>query len=120
MHQDQKPTPEWLNTSFLQNALKSYKNDDAIEVLNFDVRAGFGEHFASAMFRSKIEFKSSKAELEVLSVVIKAKPGEEGIQLQNVSGGPLFENETRMYKETLPAMHQLFERCGMKIKFGPE
>lgn len=116
-------TPDWLNKGFIQTAVRNWKSDDTIEVLSFDVRSNFSEHFASTMFQSKIEFKSTKypkSESETLSVVIKAKPVDEGLKTKVVSSGQLFETEIQMYKETIPAIHQLFERCGMEIQLGPE
>lgn len=115
--------PEWLNKAFLEAALHSYKHDNTIDVLSFDFRTGFSEHFASTMFQSKIVFKSAKfpkSEPESLDVVVKAKPVNEGIKMNVVGSGPLFETEIKMYTETIPAIHQLFERSGMKEKIGPE
>lgn len=125
MHQQQttQATPEWLNSNFLQNALKSYRHDGTIEVLNFKLKQGFSEHFASEMFQCSIDFKSTKypkSEPETLDVVIKASPIGDDLKMKVVTGGPLFRNEIRMYKESIPAIHQLFERNGMKIVFAPE
>ena len=123
MHKPQESTPEWLTDNLLQVALKSYKHDDTVKVLNFDVRSGFSEHFGSVMFQSKIEFKSSKhpkSEPETLNVVIKAEPAGDALNSKIVAGGPLFETEVRMYKETLPAIHLLLERSGLKVEVSPE
>lgn len=115
--------PNWLDNEFLSKALRSYKHDDTIEVLSFTTNANFSTHFASSMFQSVIEYSSSKfpkSEPETLSVVIKAKPVSEGIKMQVVAGGPLFETEIRIYKEVIPAINQLFERSGMKVDLAPE
>lgn len=122
-HQVAVKIPEWLNNDFLQTAIRSWKLDDTIEVLSFDVRSNFSEHFGSTMFQSRIAFKSttsSNSEPETLSVVIKAKPFEEDLKMKIVSSGPIFETEIEMYKKFLPAIHQLFERSGIIIEFGPE
>lgn len=123
MHQAQDSAPDWIDKSFLQKVLRSYKRDETVEVLNFSFKAGFAGHFASEMFRSKIEFKSTKypkPELETLDVVIKAQPVGNSLAAQIASGGPLFETEARMYGETLPAIHQLFEQSGLKAEVAPE
>lgn len=115
--------PKWLDKTFLQKALATYRNDDTIEILNFTLNTAFSEHYASTMFQSKIEFKSSeypKPENEELNVVIKIKPVNDDIKNQVVAGGPLFENEIRMYTETIPAIYDLFERSGLKIQLAPE
>jgi Ecdysteroid kinase-like family len=121
MQHVEESVPEWLDNSFLQKAMRSYRRDDTIEVLSFTMKTGFSEHFASTMFQSQIVFKSSKyPEPQTLNVVIKAKPVNEGLKMKVVSGGPLFETEIRMYNETIPAIHQLFERSGLKVELGPE
>lgn len=117
---EMEKAPEWLSKSFLQEALIRFKNDETIEVLNFDVGgATLVDHFASTMVKSRIEYKSADSELEVKSVVIKVKPMGDGFIVRNVSSGPLFDNEIRMYTQTLPAMRQLFERSGMEFKMVP-
>jgi Ecdysteroid kinase-like family len=115
--------PEWLNKSLLQKALQSFKSNETIEILNFKIATGFSEHFASTMFQCKIVFKSlepSESEPETLNVVIKAKPVNEGLKMDVVSQGPLFETEIKMYKETIPAINQLFKQTGLKVELGPE
>lgn len=75
------------------------------------------------MLEVKIEFSSSeipKSQPEILNVVIKTKPLGEGFNAKVVADGPLFENEIRMFKETIPAINQLFERSEMEIDLGPE
>lgn len=116
-------TPQWFDKAFVEAAIRSYKRDGTIEVLSFDVKSGFSEHFCSSMFQSKIEFKSHKfrkVEPEALNVVIKAMPLTEVDKMKIVSGTPVFETETKMYSKTLPAIYELFERSGMKIALGPE
>lgn len=113
--------PEWLDKAFLENVLQTFKADSTIEVLSFDVEKGHS--FLSSMLRAKIEFSSStipKSQPETLSVVIKTKPLGEGFNAKVVADRPLFENEIRMYEETIPAINQLFDRSGMKVDLVPE
>lgn len=120
MQSQEEKTPEWLDKVFLRKALRSYKRDDSIEVDDFMISTGFSEHFASTMFQCKVSFSSIESGEATLNVVIKAKPVNDGLKMNVVAGGPLFETEIRMYNETIPAIHQLFERNGLKVKFGPE
>lgn len=115
--------PEWLDNSFLANAIRSYKHDETIEVLSFELKSGFSGHFASTMFQSKIEFKSlkfRKAEPEKLNVVIKAIPSQGDNKLDMESTLPLFETEVKMYSKVLPNIQQLLDRNGLKNEIGPE
>lgn len=111
--------PEWINIAFLQKAIRSYKNDDSIEIIDFSIKSGFSEHIASVMFQCKIEFKSFNSKCETLHVVVKASPINDGIK-SIATEGPLFENEIEMYTSTIPAFRQLYERSGIKIDLAPE
>ena len=95
---------------------KSYKKDESVKVLNFTTKGGFGEHFASSMIRSMIEFNNSENEnSEQLSVVIKINP--------NKNKGPLdvsFQNEIKMYREVIPEMEKVLRNNGLNLKFTPE
>lgn len=100
--------------------IKSYKNDDTIEITNFELKSGLGEHFGSQMHRATIEFRSDKYSLnETLNVVIKVKPSDPNLE-QVVAAGPLFETEIEAYLRVIPAMNRLYERSGRKIDFAPE
>lgn len=119
MEQPKKTHPDWLDNALLEKALRSYKNDDTIKVSSFNVKNSGGEHFGSSMLHAKVEYlstKLSKSKPEVLEVVIKAKSVDNGaLPLDDV-----FEVETKMYKEALPAIKQLFERSGLKYDIAPE
>lgn len=119
MQQPANVSPEWINVALLQKAIRSYRNDDSIEIIDFSIKSGFSEHIASAMFQCKIDFKSFNSKCETLNVVVKARPITDGIKLI-AAEGPLFVNEIKMYTNTIPAFHQLYERSGIKIDLAPE
>jgi len=115
--------PEYLNEALLTKAIQNFKNDETIELVKFEINPAFSEHYASKMYRSKMEFKSTKypqSENEVLNVVIKTKPINDPKLEIVLSGGPLFQTEMEIYEKVLPAMHQLYERNGLKVEFAPE
>lgn len=121
MQKPEKASPNWINVKFLQKAIRIYKNDDSMEVKDYAINSVLADHIASTMFRCRIDFKSSThstCELETLNVVIKAQPTE-GIE-SVATEGPLFETEIRMYRITIPAIHQLYKRFGVNINFAPE
>lgn len=114
---------EWVNEALLRRALQSYKNDETVELVKFEIKPGFSEHYASKMYRAKLEFNSTKfpqTENEIFSVVIKTKPINDPKIEAIVAGGPLFETEVEVYQKVLPAMQQLYERNGIKVDFAPE
>lgn len=111
--------PEWITIELLQKAVRSYENDDSLEVQDFTVKSGFSEHFASVMFQCKIDYKSVNSERKTLHAILKARQITEGLKTIACEG-PLFENEIRMYTSTLPAFKRLFERSGLNIDLAPE
>jgi hypothetical protein len=115
---------EFLNRELLEKALRTYKNDGTIEILNFEISLAFGEHYGSQMYRSKVDFKSKKypsqRETQSIAVVIKIKPPGDSDLSKITEGGPLFETEIEMYKNVLPTINELYQRNGQKIEFAPE
>lgn len=120
MDKPEVKAPAWIDQSFIEKAIKFYRTDDSIQILSFNIKKSFSEHFASAMFCSEIIFKSTGSESETINVVIKVKPIDEGLKAEIVDGGPLFENEIKMYQETLPAMEKLLKKSGMAVELAPE
>lgn len=112
--------PDWMNVVLLQNAIRSYKNNDCVEITDFLIKSAFSEHIASTMFQCSIDFKSPSSKRETLNVVIKAKPTSDDEFVAIASKGPVFENEINIYTSTIPAFHQFFDRFGIKIDMAPE
>lgn len=115
--------PEFLNIELIKSAIKSYKKDENVEILNFEISSGFSEHFGSSMFKGKIEFKSPKysSKAETLSTVIKVKPTVDPNTNFQFDTTPLFKTEIKMYQKVLPLFHELYERNGQSsLKFAPE
>lgn len=117
MHKSGKSSPEWLNVELLQKAVRNYKNDYNVQIKDFSIQSGFSEHIASEMFQCKIDFEScNSSKCETLNVVIKARSTTNEV----AADGPLFENEIQIYTNTIPLIHRLFERNGIKINLAPE
>jgi hypothetical protein len=116
-----KTPPEFLSKDLLQKALTSYKNDSTVEVQSFSTASNFSEHFASSMFQYSIDF-TAKSGRETIKVVVKVLPENDEMKNNIVgeSAKQLFKTEIKMYKETIPAINQLFERHGLKVDLAPE
>lgn len=115
--------PDFINHEFIKIAIKSYKNDEKVEILDFKISPAFSEHFSSSMFKGKIEFKSPKnsSKVETLFTVIKVKPTNELNCNLQYDTGPLFETEIEMYQKILPVFHEVYERNGLlSVDFAPE
>lgn len=113
--------PKWLNEDLIEKVIRSFKNDQSIEIVNFKQGSGFDEHYGSQMYCLTISFKSQKYQQnEELKVVIKANPEKEE-QLGEILGeNPFVATEIKMYKKTIPLINDLMRRSGMKCDFAPE
>lgn len=120
MQQEEEVIPEWITVKLLRRAIRSYKNDDSVEVEDFFIKSGFCEHVASALFQCRIDLKYANSKCETLNVIVKARPTIVGGLKSIASEGPLFENEIRMYSNTLPEFNNLFKRVGLNIDLAPE
>ncbi|CAO1300838.1 unnamed protein product [Diamesa serratosioi] len=115
------PTPDWFNKKFLETVIKQYKNDNSITIIGFSINGTFNDHFASAMYRTSIEFMSKQSmQNETKKVVIKAQPSKESTIKDVTSDAPLFKTEISMYRNILPTFKQLFESKGDTINICPE
>lgn len=114
--------PKWLTEIFLKNALSKFTKEN-IRVLKFEAAPVIEGHFASSLMKAKITYKSmrySNCDIKVMNVIIKSRPTGDDLVSQIASAGPLFETEIQMYDSTIPAIHNLLRRCGLKASLAPE
>lgn len=121
---DELEPPLWMDSTFLERALRSYVNDSDLTVKSFESKPAtkVGDHFSSIMFRINITYDSSKYKKldEKLQVIVKAMPWKEGTKTDFFKDSPAFKIETRMYSEVLPAMHRLLEDAGDETVLSPK
>lgn len=60
--EEYEPAPNWLNKSFIESALKQYRNDDTLQVDSIEIKPATakGENYASLMFRCKANYTTTK------------------------------------------------------------
>lgn len=83
-------TPEWLNVSYLQKALRKSEGDDSIRVTNLSTRPATnkGDNYTSDMIRAAIEYSQNQSGRNVtkkISVIVKIAPTTEGMRKELVS-----------------------------------
>lgn len=100
--ENQKNVPLWLNKEFLVTALKQYKNDESVKVVEHNV----SRTLCDSEYRATITFDTANSQCsETVNVVIKVNPKND---------------EIKMYSRTLPKIQQLFEKYGEQVKLCPE
>ncbi|XP_011176499.1 uncharacterized protein LOC105208389 [Zeugodacus cucurbitae] len=118
---DELVAPLWMNTGFFEKVLRSCENDSSIEVINVSISPASmkGDHYASIMFRSKVEYLMGSKEFSLTkSVIVKTLP-EEGNKHDMLSQSQLFETEINMYNVTLPKIAHILKIHGDPITLAP-
>lgn len=80
-----------------------------------------GDHYASVMFRCKVNFQSSadtKDSEECSSIIIKTLPEKDCIKRDLLMNSKLFETEIEMYSNTLRKLESILEKHGEPTKFS--
>lgn len=99
--------PSWLNKAFFVRVMKFHTKLDSADVVDFTISSGSksGENYASEMFRALINYTTTSAATESLSisVIIKLKPKESG----DIGAERMFSAEMKMYSETLIDINRL-------------
>lgn len=118
---DELNPPEWLNKEFFQNALQKFKKDETISINDLVIRPGTkpGEHYSSIMFRVEVNYVSKTSEKNVIQLILKTVPIEEGHKMDLLKESTLFKTEMRVYEEILPEMQRLLASINDPSKIAP-
>ncbi|XP_017007975.2 uncharacterized protein [Drosophila takahashii] len=105
---DELNPPEWLNVQFITKVLSGYEKAADLEVTNlsFTPASAKGDHYASIMFRAKVDYKTQKGTF-FKSLIIKTMPVEEGVKKDMFADSPLFITEIGMYSKVLPEWERI-------------
>ncbi|XP_016952867.1 uncharacterized protein LOC108026441 [Drosophila biarmipes] len=105
---DELNPPEWLNVQFIEDVLRVHEKASDLQVTNlsFTPASAKGDHYASIMFRAKVDYKTEKGSF-FKSLIIKTMPVEEGIKKDMFADSPLFKTEIGMYSKVLPECERI-------------
>ncbi|XP_017079997.1 LOW QUALITY PROTEIN: uncharacterized protein LOC108113800 [Drosophila eugracilis] len=114
---DELNPPEWLNVEFITEVLSGYEKEPDLSVTNliFTPASAKGDHYASIMFRAKVQYKTSKGSLKK-SLIIKTMPVEEGAKKDMFADSPLFKTEIGMYSKVLPETERILQEVNDNTK----
>lgn len=71
-----------------------------------------GDHYASVMFRCKVEYCLGANSVSKKSLIIKTMPSVEGMKQDLLKESKVFETEIGMYTEALPKIGQILKENG--------
>ncbi|XP_075145401.1 uncharacterized protein LOC142220259 [Haematobia irritans] len=78
-----------------------------------------GDHYASIMFRCKVEYYiCADVSVKHMSFIIKTLPLEEGMKREMLMETKLFETEIAMYTEVLPRIEKILLESGEPTKMS--
>ncbi|XP_013109141.2 uncharacterized protein LOC106088264 [Stomoxys calcitrans] len=119
---DELTAPSWIDGEFLQKVLGQYENKGDVEILSYDMSPASmkGDHYASIMFRCKVNYRQTNTGRRILkkSLIIKTLPVEDGHKREMLMQSKLFETEIDMYAETLPKIEKILAGCGEPTKLS--
>lgn len=110
---DELVAPKWLDNKYFEKILKSCENDSHLVIKSISIGSASikGEHFASIIFRVRIQYESA-SKSRTKSLIVKTETIEEGIKKDMMENRPIFDSEIRMYSKTLPEIQRLLKICG--------
>ncbi|KNC24661.1 hypothetical protein FF38_13554 [Lucilia cuprina] len=121
--EDELVAPEWINKDFLEDVLQQYRNDKTLKIIDFNISPACvkGDHYASIMFRCKLNYAEDQcSENKQKTFIIKTLPMEEGMKREMLMTAKLFETEIEMYSKTLPKIEKILAECGERTKLSAE
>ncbi|XP_053660954.1 uncharacterized protein LOC128709943 [Anopheles marshallii] len=120
-NQDELVAPDWLNDEFFRDVMRESNNDPTIELTSACVlRPGTnkGDHYASVMFRTTVNYRSTRSrEEKSVNIIMKTKPEAEGMKKELLDDDGLFAIEIDMYSKTLPEMARMLKEIGEEYKY---
>ncbi|XP_017476484.1 PREDICTED: uncharacterized protein LOC108366561 [Rhagoletis zephyria] len=119
---DELVAPAWMNEEFFGEVLRNLETGDGIKIIKLDISPASmkGDHFASIMFRAKIEYKTtSQAPSSTISLIVKTLT-DGGEKCEMLEQSRMFQTEINMYKNTLPRIAEVLAEHGDSIVLAPK
>ncbi|XP_017007579.2 uncharacterized protein [Drosophila takahashii] len=109
---DELQAPAWLNAQFIAEILSAYEKVDLnVTDLQISPATAQGDHYASVMFRTKVEYTTAKGKFSK-PLIIKTMPEEEGHKKDMLAESHLFETEIGTYCHALPEFERILQEAG--------
>ncbi|KAH8330969.1 hypothetical protein KR067_009619 [Drosophila pandora] len=114
---DELLPPRWLNADFIGDILREYEKSPELKVteLKISPATAQGDHYASIMFRTLVEYSSSKGK-HSKPLIVKTMPEQEGHKKDMLSDSHMFATEIGMYCHVLPEFERVLREAGDNAK----
>uniref|UniRef100_B3P6M3 GG11393 n=1 Tax=Drosophila erecta TaxID=7220 RepID=B3P6M3_DROER len=116
-NEDELQAPAWLNAQFIGGILSEYEQLPDLKVTDLQVSPATaqGDHYASIMFRTKVEYTTPKGKFSK-PLIIKTMPEQEGHKKDMLAESHLFATEIGMYCHALPEFERILREAGDNTK----
>jgi Ecdysteroid kinase-like family len=114
--------PPWMDADFFESVLKKSENNRTVKVLSCEISAGSkaGAHFASVIFRARVEYASVNVDHRQVSLIIKTVPFEgDKSEAPLLVDGRIFVRESQVYSNVMVDMQRLLKQSGDDVELGP-
>ncbi|TMW48628.1 hypothetical protein DOY81_006293 [Sarcophaga bullata] len=119
-NEDELIAPDWINQEFLEKVLRQYEKCEDINSFDISPASMKGDHYASIMFRCKLNYKlDSSVNDKQKSLIIKTLP-DVGAKNELLKESKVFQTEIKMYSETLPKIEKILKDCGEPTRLSAE
>ncbi|XP_022220603.2 uncharacterized protein LOC111072826 [Drosophila obscura] len=114
---DELVPPEWLNAEYLEKILSTYENAPELKVTDLKISpaSAQGDHYASVMFRTQVEYTTGKGTF-IKPLIVKTMPEEEGHKKDMLKNSFIFETEIGTYSKALPEFERILKQAGDNTK----
>lgn len=119
-NEDELTAPIWMNEEFFIKVLKKSEEDHDISIKELEITPASvkGDHFASVMFRVKINYITSKSTPLSKSMIVKIAPEVDGEKKDLLAESFVFETEIDMYSHTIPKFEEELRKIGDQTVLG--
>ncbi|XP_017104274.2 uncharacterized protein [Drosophila bipectinata] len=115
--QNELVAPSWLKVEFIEEVLRSNKEDPELKVTDLNITPATleGDHCASVMFRTTAEYTTAMGTFST-SLIVKTIPDQEEHTNDMFSNSRLFSTEIGMYSKVLPEFEKILREAGDSTK----
>ncbi|SPP84320.1 uncharacterized protein LOC117585912 isoform X1 [Drosophila guanche] len=114
---DELEPPQWLNATYLETILITYESAPELKVTDLKISpaSAQGDHYASVMFRTTVEYTTGKGTFNK-PLIVKTMPEQDGHKKDMLSDSHLFDTEIGMYSKVLPEFERILKQAGDDTK----
>ncbi|KAL5274239.1 hypothetical protein ACFFRR_000789 [Megaselia abdita] len=114
-------SPKWVSEEYFESICsESIKNFSKINKITSEPGSSVGENYASIILRILIECELNDGSTQDFSLMVKASHPKDTQAGQMIGEMQIFDKETEIYNNIIPAFEKLYVEKGKTVEFGPK